>query len=235
MIRKLSSAVALMLVAGTVVARGQDRVAPASATPLKVQVVLSRYDGDRKLASMPYTLMVNASDGMTGMFAASDQVWKWYFDANGQLSAGSVPWGRVTGAPAITAWVPDFAANGNTVALRNANGYLHATYLNQSSPNSENGPISQVFINNGGDGFLRKVDLSYFGNSLTVPWRNIADRPGSLSQFNNDSGFVSWNSAPTFSGLVYGRGGGEGLGRITMTNVAGQPSGGAPGDIVFVY
>jgi hypothetical protein len=131
--------------------------------------------------------------------------------------------------------VPDYSANGNTVALRNPNGYLNATYLNQSSPNSENGPISQVFINNGGDGFLRKVDLSYFGNSLTVPWRNIADRPGSLSQFNNDSGFVSWNSAPTFAGLVYGRGGGEGLGRITMTNVAGQPSGGAPGDIVFVY
>lgn len=62
MIRTLSSAVALMLVAATVVARGQDRVAPASATPLKVQVVLSRYDGDRKLASMPYTLMVNAGD-----------------------------------------------------------------------------------------------------------------------------------------------------------------------------
>lgn len=27
-----------------------------------MQVVLSRYDGDRKLASMPYTLMVNAGD-----------------------------------------------------------------------------------------------------------------------------------------------------------------------------
>lgn len=61
MIRKVSSAVALMIVVAAV-ARAQDRTAPVSATPLKVQVVLSRYDGDRKLASMPYTLMVNAGD-----------------------------------------------------------------------------------------------------------------------------------------------------------------------------
>ena len=172
---------------------------------------------------------------MTGMFAASDQVWKWYFDANGQLGAGTVPWSRVTGVPAITSMTVDEGANGGTIPRRSTSGYLYSTYFNQSSPNSENGAISQVFICNGSDGFLRKADLSYFGNSITVPWRNIADRPGSLSQFNNDLGFVSWNSAPTFSGLVYGRGGGEGLGRITMTNVAGQPSGGAPGDIVFVY
>jgi len=41
--------------------RAQDRPSPAG-TPLRVQVVLSRYDGDRKLASMPYTLLVNAGD-----------------------------------------------------------------------------------------------------------------------------------------------------------------------------
>jgi len=36
--------------------------AKASSTPLKVQVVLSRYEGERKLASMPYTLLVNAGE-----------------------------------------------------------------------------------------------------------------------------------------------------------------------------
>jgi len=42
---------------------GQERSAPPPAsTPLKVQIVLSRYDGDRKLASMPYTLLVNAGE-----------------------------------------------------------------------------------------------------------------------------------------------------------------------------
>src|SRR4029077_494502 len=48
------------MVAGAIAAQAQDRNAPV--TSLKVQVVLSRYDGERKLASMPYTLMVNAGD-----------------------------------------------------------------------------------------------------------------------------------------------------------------------------
>jgi hypothetical protein len=49
-----------MLLCGAA-AFAQEHGAPA-ATPLKVQVVLSRYDGDRKLASMPYTLLVNAGE-----------------------------------------------------------------------------------------------------------------------------------------------------------------------------
>jgi hypothetical protein len=53
---------ALMLVALGAPVRAQDRAAPTAVTPLKVQVVLSRYDGDKKLASMPYTLLVNAGD-----------------------------------------------------------------------------------------------------------------------------------------------------------------------------
>lgn len=59
MTRSHSAAVALMLLAGTVVG-AQER--PAPSTPLKVQVVLSRFDGERKLASMPYTLIVNAGE-----------------------------------------------------------------------------------------------------------------------------------------------------------------------------
>jgi hypothetical protein len=140
----------------------------------------------------------------------------------------------VTGAPAITAWVPDSNPNGNTVAVRNSAGHLFATHYYQASNNDENPGISQVMVTNG-DGYMRKAGIGHFGNSIVVPWGNISGRPGALSQFFNDPGFVSWNSAPVFAGLVYGRGGGDGLGRITMTNVAGQPSGGAPGDIVFVY
>ena len=36
--------------------------AKSAFTPLKVQVVLSRFEGDRRVASMPYTLLVNAGD-----------------------------------------------------------------------------------------------------------------------------------------------------------------------------
>ena len=62
MIRNLSMSVGVAVVAGAIAAHAQDRPAPVHVTPLKVQVVLSRYDGERKLASMPYTLLVNAGD-----------------------------------------------------------------------------------------------------------------------------------------------------------------------------
>ena len=62
MIRNRLLCAGLMIVAGAGLARAQDRAAPVTVTPLKVQVVLSRYDGEKKLASMPYTLMVNAGD-----------------------------------------------------------------------------------------------------------------------------------------------------------------------------
>ena len=62
MIRNLPMAVAVAIVSGAIAVHTQDRTAPTAVTSLKVQVVLSRYDGERKLASMPYTLLVNAGD-----------------------------------------------------------------------------------------------------------------------------------------------------------------------------
>jgi len=61
-IRNLSTSVVVAIVAGTINAHAQERTAPTPVTALKVQVVLSRYDGEKKLASMPYTLLVNAGD-----------------------------------------------------------------------------------------------------------------------------------------------------------------------------
>lgn len=57
--RQIAAAFLVMLMPATTAA--QDKLAPLG-TPLKVQVVLSRYDGERKLASMPYTLLVNAGE-----------------------------------------------------------------------------------------------------------------------------------------------------------------------------
>src|SRR6476660_7692216 len=55
----------LTITINAVPALSQER-APSSpvtpVTPLKVQVVLSRYDGEKKLSSMPYTLLVNAGE-----------------------------------------------------------------------------------------------------------------------------------------------------------------------------
>jgi len=59
-----------MVAAGVVVclcstgARAQDpslRFKPV--VPLRVQIVVSRYDGEKKVGSLPYTLTVNANDG----------------------------------------------------------------------------------------------------------------------------------------------------------------------------
>jgi hypothetical protein len=61
-IQKLSVSLAVAIVAGAIAVRAQDRAAPTPVTSLKVLVVLSRYDGEKKLASMPYTLLVYAGD-----------------------------------------------------------------------------------------------------------------------------------------------------------------------------
>lgn len=64
MFRAITGAIALLLcVTGTVTA--QEAAAAASIpkfTPVRLQVVLSRYDGDKKVSSMPNTLWVNVSD-----------------------------------------------------------------------------------------------------------------------------------------------------------------------------
>jgi hypothetical protein len=59
-IRKLLISVAVAITAAAIPADAQER--PAPVTALKVQVVLSRYEGEKKLASMPYTFLVYAGD-----------------------------------------------------------------------------------------------------------------------------------------------------------------------------
>jgi hypothetical protein len=56
----LPLAVAFMLAAGAPI-RAQDRAAARAAahdTPLKIQVVISRYEGEKKISSLPYSLTV---------------------------------------------------------------------------------------------------------------------------------------------------------------------------------
>ena len=55
----------------TAIAQTQDKPAPAPATkaapttavPLKVQILISRYQGEKKISSMPYTLSVSVVPG----------------------------------------------------------------------------------------------------------------------------------------------------------------------------
>jgi hypothetical protein len=61
-IRSLTAAVVIAMTAGVGAAHAQERAETSPVTPLKVLVVVSRYDGEKKMASMPYTLLVNAGD-----------------------------------------------------------------------------------------------------------------------------------------------------------------------------
>jgi hypothetical protein len=61
-------AVALVFaLASTVMGRAQDKPTPApprpagAVMPLKIQVVISRYQGEKKISSLPYTLSVNST------------------------------------------------------------------------------------------------------------------------------------------------------------------------------
>jgi len=49
-----------LVVTSTSLAHAQEREAKPSVVPLKLQVVISRYEGEKKISSMPYTLSVNA-------------------------------------------------------------------------------------------------------------------------------------------------------------------------------
>lgn len=66
------------------------------------------------------------------------------------------------------------AAN-STIAARTSNGYLFATYFNQSSSESENPNVVSVFVSNG-DGYLRKATPAYLGSAMVT--RNISSKSG---------------------------------------------------------
>ena len=48
----------------TATARGQEKEEGRKLTPVRVQVVFSEYDGEKKVASLPYTLLVSAPDDL---------------------------------------------------------------------------------------------------------------------------------------------------------------------------
>jgi hypothetical protein len=68
--RTVLAALLTVLVSGAVSMRAQDKAKPEAKsdsatpqiTPLRVQVVFSEYDGEKKVSSLPYTVLVNADD-----------------------------------------------------------------------------------------------------------------------------------------------------------------------------
>lgn len=65
--KTLSTFVALMLATAAVGAQETAEKPRNPGTPLNVRVVFTRYQGEKKVSSMPYTLAVNADDRATAV------------------------------------------------------------------------------------------------------------------------------------------------------------------------
>ena len=57
---RIGAAIGLLMMASA--ANAQDRTSPSSGTPVKLQVVMTRYDGEKKVSSMPYTVLFIAAE-----------------------------------------------------------------------------------------------------------------------------------------------------------------------------
>lgn len=68
------------------------------------------------------------------------------------------------------------------------------------------------------------------GNNI---WHAGNFNPANYQTVSGMSAYAALASAPTFTGLVYARGGGAGLGQITVST--SEPSGGADGDLWLQY
>jgi hypothetical protein len=67
MLMLMSAVVVVSLFSGGAQAQektqAQEKLLSGAIVPLKVQIVVSRYEGEKKVSSLPYTLAVNANDG----------------------------------------------------------------------------------------------------------------------------------------------------------------------------
>ena len=52
--------------------RAQEQPAAQGSTPLQVQIVISRYQGDKKVSSLPYTLSIHENNRKTSLRMSSD-------------------------------------------------------------------------------------------------------------------------------------------------------------------
>jgi len=65
---------AALLIAGVVATGAAQSQPPKPATPLKVQVVIARYEGDRKVSSLPYVIAVTANARQSVVLRMGSQI-----------------------------------------------------------------------------------------------------------------------------------------------------------------
>lgn len=85
-----------------------DNTAPVTYGSVSIAGSTSGYSGIQfSTPAAKYTIMVRDSDGLFGLRDVTGAVWKWYFDAAGQLGGGAtVPYSNVTGTPDLSIYAP---------------------------------------------------------------------------------------------------------------------------------
>lgn len=88
----------------------------------------------------------------------------------------AIAWGQITGTKNADqlqglVTVGGSQTSGNTIMVRDPNGYAYAANFNQSSPNSENPPVGQFLVTNGVDNFFRKSDVGSTRAALAPPFQ----------------------------------------------------------------
>jgi|SRR6185369_11812290 len=107
----------------------------------------------------------------------------------------------VANSQQLAGFNPSISTGGNTIALRDSNGYLFAQYFNQPSPNNENSSISQVMTTQGSDNFIRKSSLVQLRASMGV--FTLSDFPSGNGWFKLPNGkIVQWGIA-SISGTTF--------------------------------
>lgn len=176
------------------------------------------------------TFMVNTSTGLSGIYKESVTQWLWYFDGAGVLTVGTVPWARVTGgaAPNVSTFPND---SGYALAAGQAfGGVVSAAQL--AVPSS--GVNGRATLSPGDGSHSGYVEFTHGTRQHYIGYVTAG---GALNfQADNAAGWsFSGGGNLTCSGLLVGRSGGLGLGRITTTTSTGSPAGTSAGDLVLVY
>lgn len=158
---------------------------------------------------------------------------------SGYITAASLAWGNISGRPT------------DLSSFTNGPGYVTSAALGAyapiDSPQFTGTPVSTSGVSQIGSSSGSYVRINYAGQisfnggAYYTLWNSNNFNPGSYLPLSGGNitgslyaaGTISSGNSISAGGLLYGRGGGAGLGQITVSTSA--PSGGADGDLWFQY
>lgn len=147
-----------------------------------------------------FTVSSNATSSNTGNTIV-------YRDASGNFSAGTITaslTGTASNANLLDNYDSSQAESSNTVAVRNASGYLFSSYFNGSGTFSTTGLTSGMARftgTNGSDTYGRSYTTQAAATALSGSTMNISGTATNITQYTINQNVGTGNS-PTFTGLT---------------------------------